>query len=95
MHSALFCSYYQATVERQMTWFVVATLKSYEHTQFDRTIDVASSVFEFFVPAAQEELFLAIMARLEERGYVSNLKKLENRFQSQINSVAQPPRSDE
>jgi hypothetical protein len=63
-----------------MTWFVVSTLKSFEHTQFDRTIDAERSIFEFFVPKSVENQFLATMEKLIEKGYVKNLVKKENRL---------------
>lgn len=78
-----FCQYYQAHVDKKMTWFVVATLKSYEHMQFDRTIDPEQSIFEFFVPKDKEQLFLAVIKRLSEKGYVTNLIKKENRLKTE------------
>lgn len=75
-----FCSYYQATVDRSHAWFVVATLKSFDHLCFDRTLDPATSLYEFFVPSMQQELFLAVMNELERKGLVTNLAKLTNRF---------------
>jgi hypothetical protein len=82
MHSApLYCSYYHAHVERELCWFVTATLRSYEHIAFDRTLDPATSLFEFFVPQDCEKYFLAVMAYFEEQGLVRNLKKLPNRLQ--------------
>jgi hypothetical protein len=75
-----FCEYYQAEVDKKMTWLVVSTLKSFEHTQFDRTIDAERSVFEFFVPKGVEDQFLAIMDAIIKKGYVKNLCKKENRL---------------
>ena len=75
-----FCLYYQAHVDKKMTWFVVATLKSQENIQFDRTIDAERSIFEFFVPESVEEQFLTVMEKLVKTGYVSDLQKMENRL---------------
>lgn len=75
-----YCSYYQAHVERESCWFVVAILKSYEHMVFDRTIDTELSVFEFFVPVSTEPYFLELMAYFESKGIVNNVKKLPNRL---------------
>jgi hypothetical protein len=72
--------YYQAIVERSSCWYVVAILHSFEHTAFDRTIDSATSRFEFFVPVAMEESFCAIMDYFQKEGLVSNLEKLPNRL---------------
>lgn len=74
------CSYYQAQVLREKTWFVVAVLRSYEHVAFDRTLDVQKSIFEFFVPEDQEILFLAIIQDFAQLGLVGQLIKLPNRF---------------
>ncbi len=74
------CSYYQAVVDRTNAWFVVAVLKSFEHMVFDRTLDVAASLFEFFVPPAMEEQFISVMEHLQEQGYISELKKVPNRL---------------
>lgn len=72
--------YYQAHVDRAKSWFVVAVLKSFDHLAFDRTIDPANSIFEFFVTPAMEEQFLVVMERLAKRGLIQELKKLPNRF---------------
>jgi hypothetical protein len=80
MNQKKLCQYYQAHVDKKMTWFVVATLKSQENIQFDRTIDAEKSIFEFFVPAEVESQFLIVIHKLIETGYVSNLQKMENRL---------------
>lgn len=74
------CSYYQAHVKQDACWFFVATLRSYEHLCFDRTYDVERSIFEFFVPTEQEEVFVAFMQDMERRGVVSQFHKLPNRL---------------
>jgi hypothetical protein len=68
--------YYQAHVEREQCWFVVAALKTYDHVCFDRTIDVETSLFEFFVPVDMEETFLVIMRYFEHQKLLTNLRKL-------------------
>jgi len=75
------CSYYQAHVKREKVWFFVAIMRSQEHVCFDRTFDVKESIFEFFVPVAQEKMFLRILAFFEQEGIVSQLIKLDNRVQ--------------
>lgn len=77
----MWCTYYQADVNKAKTWFFVAALRSYEHIAFDRTIDTQKSIFEFFVPPDLEADFLTIMHKLEKKGLVSNLTKLKNRLQ--------------
>jgi len=76
----LYCSYYQACIQREMCWFVTASLRSYEHVAFDRTLDVATSLFEFFVPTTMEPYFLEVMSYFEKEGIVSDLVKLPNRL---------------
>ncbi len=80
MESSLYCSYYQAQVQRELCWYVTAALRSYEHISFDRTLDPATSLFEFFVPVSTEKPFLALMNYFQAEGLVHNLKKLPNRL---------------
>ena len=81
MQQEQFCQYYQAYVDRAQCWFVVSTLKQLEHVVFDRTIDAASNLFEFFVPAATEDIFLQVIDRFVQEGLVRDLKKMQNRLQ--------------
>lgn len=83
----LYCAYYQAHVVREQCWFVTAALKSYEHIAFDRTIDTASSLFEFFVAPSTEKYFLEIMGYFQEEGLVSGLVKLPNRLIDSLEQV--------
>jgi len=84
---SLYCSYYQANVERELCWFFTATLRSYEHVSFDRTLDPTTSLFEFFVPSSNESIFLTIMAYFESEGLIRNFKKLPNRLQNSTEQV--------
>jgi hypothetical protein len=79
---SLYCSYYQAHVERELCWLVTAGLRSYEHISFDRTLDPETSLFEFFVPRDCEKYFLTVMTYFEEIGLVRNLCKMPNRLES-------------
>ena len=78
---SIYCSYYQANVERELCWFVTASLRSYEHVSFDRTLDPATSLFEFFVPTSTEDVFLSVMTYFESEGLVRNFVKLPNRLE--------------
>lgn len=84
------CLYYQAHIKRQSNLHVVSILKSFDHLCFDRTLDAkgdgANTIFEFFVPPLQEDLFLKLMNYFEREGLVNNLKKLPNRL---LNSTEQ------
>ncbi len=82
-----FCQYYQAYIKRDRCWFFVAAMRSMEHMSFDRTLDIASSQFEFFVPDAMEGQFLSIMNYFKKKGIVSDLKKLPNRLQNPAEKV--------
>lgn len=75
-----YCIYFQATVNRPESWFVVSALKSFEHVCFDRTIYTDESVFEFFVAPAYKEFFIELMAHFEKEGLVHNLQELPNRL---------------
>lgn len=75
-----YCSYYQAQVSRELVWFMVATLRSFEHVVFDRTLSKSDSVFEFFVPEAQEQIFSELMAYYQQQGIVQQCEKLPNRL---------------
>lgn len=75
-----FGSYYQAQVDPAHGWFFVGALRSFEHLAFDRTLDVATSTFEFFVPQANEQFFLDIMNYFVTEHIISGLKKLPNRL---------------
>ena len=77
----MYCSYYQAHVERELCWFVTASLRSYEHVAFDRTLDPSTSLFEFFVPETTEKYFLEVMAYFEAEGLVTGLRKMPNRLE--------------
>jgi hypothetical protein len=75
-----YCVYYQAQVVRPQVWFFVAILRSFDHVVFDRTHNVADSVFEFFVPAKMEPSFLEIMRVLQKEGVVLTFDKVPNRL---------------
>lgn len=87
MESSLYCSYYQAQVQRELCWYVTAALRSYEHISFDRTLDPKTSLFEFFVPHSTEKPFLALMTYFQSEGLVRNLQKLPNRLESLTEQV--------
>lgn len=75
-----YSKYFQAQIDTKNCWFFVATLRSFEHLAFDRTLDKETSTFEFFVPAENEKPFIALMDLYTKMGIVSNFKELPNRF---------------
>lgn len=76
----MYCSYFQARVVPQDTWFFVATLRSNEHLCFDRTLDPSEGLFEFYVPQENEAFFVELMRHYEKIGIVSGFEKKENRL---------------
>lgn len=76
----VFCSYFQARIQKEQTWLFVALLRSNEHLSFDRTINVDEGRFEFFVPKDNVERFLTLMHQFETEGLVSELVCLPNRL---------------
>ena len=78
-----YCSYYQAQIDRPMTWFFVGCLKEFDHLAFDRTLDAEAGLFEFFVPVDMEASFLDFMRYFQDEKIVSNLEKLPNRLINQ------------
>lgn len=87
MKTSLYCSYYQAYVERELCWYLTAALRSYEHISFDRTLNPSTSLFEFFVPITTETTFLIVMAYFQAEGIVHDLKKLSNRLENLAEQV--------
>lgn len=86
-HANIFCSYYQAHVQRELVWFMVAILRSFEHLSFDRTLSKEHSVFEFYVPTGDEHVFLEIMHYFHQEGIVQQLNKLPNRLQDPLEQL--------
>jgi hypothetical protein len=72
--------YYQAHVKKTDTWFLTATLRSFEHLCFDRALTKEYGLFEFFVPIQLEHYFLELMNYYQEIGIVTELHKLSNRL---------------
>lgn len=79
-HHMKFGSYYQAQVDSSHGWFFVGVLRSFEHLAFDRTLDVATSTFEFFVPQDNERYFLDLMNYFIDERIISGFQKLPNRL---------------
>ena len=82
-----YCIYFQALVEREKTWFLTASLRSFEYLCFDRTIDKKIGRFEFFVPADLKAPFLEVMDFFQQEGIVKDLQEKENRLQDPSVSV--------
>jgi hypothetical protein len=80
----MYCCYYQAEVYEKECWFLVAVLRSFEHLAFDRTLDKTVSIFEFFVPAGNERVFLELMTYFKTQGVIFKLEKKENRLISEL-----------
>lgn len=77
----MYCSYYQAIIDRQKTWFVVGALRSCEGLVFERTLSKEQNLFEFFVSPGMEPVFLSFMNEFAAQGLVRNLVPLPNRLE--------------
>jgi hypothetical protein len=83
----LYCSYYQARVDKTNTWFLTATLRSFEHLCFDRSLIKEHGLFEFFVPADLEPYFLELMNFYKSQGIVSDFQQLPTRLEDPSQEV--------
>lgn len=72
--------YFQATVHRELSWYVVAILKSFEHLCFDRTYDAESSRFEFFVAPDMAHEFIKLMEHFKNEHLIADFQELPNRI---------------
>jgi hypothetical protein len=72
--------YFQATVHRELSWYVVAVLKSFEHLCFDRTYDAEVSRFEFFVSSDMADEFIRVMEYFRDEHLVTDFQELPNRI---------------
>ncbi len=79
-----YCLYYQAHVVRPDTWFLTATLRSFEHLSFDRCLQKEDGLFEFFVPATLEKYFLELMSYYQSVNVVTSFTKLPNRLIDEV-----------
>ncbi len=77
-----YCRYFQAQIDRSRIWFFTATLRSFEHLCFDRTLDKQKSIFEFFVPEENVQKFMGLMHWYQTHSYVSYVQELPNRLAS-------------
>jgi hypothetical protein len=77
-----YCRYFQAHVARPRVWFFTATLRSFEHLCFDRTLDKTESLFEFFVPEAQVDQFLGLMDWYQTQKIILSFQECSNRISS-------------
>lgn len=75
-----YCTYFQALVDREQTWLLTASLRSFEYLCFDRTIDKKLGRFEFFVPSDLKRQFLGVMDYFQQKGIVKDLHEIENRL---------------
>ena len=75
-----YCTYYQAFLDRKMMWFVTGALRNEPGWAFDRTLDAKANLIEFLVAPNYEDEFVAFMKCFTQKGYVSGLAKLPNRY---------------
>lgn len=72
--------YYQAHIDRQLCWFVLAAFKSFEHLCFDRTLNAEENLIEFYVSPQANNVFLEIMDYFQKQNLVFNVRQLPNRI---------------
>jgi hypothetical protein len=82
-----YCLYYQAHVKKELCWFLVAVLRSYDYVAFDRTVDKEASVFEFFVPELMQKYFEEIMAYFLKEGVITYFKQMDNRLEVEGSNI--------
>jgi len=80
MKENLYCLYYQAKVTKHDTGFLTATLRSFEHLCFDRSLHKETCLFEFFVPHKLESYFLQLMNYYQAHGMITEFQELPNRL---------------
>ncbi|MBA2306992.1 hypothetical protein H0W26_02565 [Candidatus Dependentiae bacterium] len=79
--------YYLARVEKKRCWFFTAIVRSFEHLMFDRTCEVPTNTFEFFVPESSEKIFLELMEFFTKEGIVEDLRLCPSPFKQPITNV--------
>lgn len=72
--------YYQAIVNRSTTWFVSATLKSFDNLVFVRTLDAKKGLLEFFVAPAMNKDFCMLMQFYQQQGLIKMFEQITNRL---------------
>ncbi|MBI2352910.1 hypothetical protein HYV11_01540 [Candidatus Dependentiae bacterium] len=72
--------YFQAKIKKEFGWLVTSSLRYAEYVAFDRAVDHEQDIFEFFVAPDLCDVFLDVMNKLAEKGIVSHLEQLPNRF---------------
>lgn len=72
--------YYTAQIKREMAWLLSSVMRGTEHIAFDRCIDKAQGIYEFFVPKDTESVFLEAMNYLKKEGVLLSLQKEDNRL---------------
>jgi hypothetical protein len=79
----MWCEYYQAIVDVPYTWFVGGVFRNEDNLVFERTIEGAPNLLEFFVTKEQEPEFLDVMNYLVNVGYILSFEKKVNRLKPQ------------
>ncbi len=85
MHEKNYCLYYLATIEKKRAWILASVFRGAEHVCFDRALpgeekDLATVVFEIFVPNAMELVFLSLVEQLKQERIILSIEKIKNRY---------------
>ena len=70
-------AYYRAHIPQEKVWFFVATIRSYDHLVFDRTVDIEHSIFELFVAPESVAEFERLMVWYTTHEVVYQLQRLD------------------
>lgn len=76
----LYSIYYQAQVQKELSWMVTSTIRYCDHIAFDRTVDKEGSIFEFYVAPDFHDEFLLVAHKLLERKVFLTLQQMPNRL---------------
>ena len=69
------------TIPKKQTWFVLGIIRNEENVAFERSIDKAKGILEFYVPTECEPQFIRIINILKNDGYITNITKQRNRLE--------------
>jgi len=74
--------YFIAKLAKNRTWFVSGCVRNLGHAALERALDPEKNIFEFFVAPNFASEFVALLAKLQQRGEVITFFEHPNRFGS-------------
>lgn len=76
----IYCQYYQLTIPKKETWFVLGIIRNEDNIAIERSIDKIRGIIEFYVPIECEKHFLKIIRILKAKRHITDFTKKENRL---------------